>query len=117
MAMRLITAIEKASGAAERWRTQYADWRPEDTFSDGTAKADHDAALNSAPHTPEHIAKAINPGWAYPSCDGCGGLFKAVVQVKEPWVDDGEQFCANCLSSAMSLILQVQGAEAEVPRK
>lgn len=117
MAVRLITAIETASNAAERWRSQYADWRPEDTFSDGSTKADHAAALNEAPHTPEHIAKAINPGWAYPQCDGCGGLFPAVVQVKEPWMDEGEQFCANCLSSAMSLILQVQGAEAEVPRK
>lgn len=117
MALRMITAIEMASNAAERWRSQYANWQPGDTFADGSTKADHAAALNRGPHTPELIAKALNPGWAYPQCDGCEGLFSAVVQIKKPWGDEGAQFCANCLSSAMSLILQSPGAEAEIPRK
>lgn len=117
MAMRPVTAVELAARAADRWRRQYADWTDNDQFADGTTKGATNDALNCHQHTPENIGRIINPGWAYPVCGGCGGLFSAVIEIKDTWQEEGIHLCANCLQSAVSQILQFPGSDKEISRK
>jgi hypothetical protein len=110
-AIRPITAIEVAANAAERWRSQYAEWTPDNKFSDGTTKGDTDAALDRAQHTPENIAKIINTGWAYPSCDCCRRYFSVVIGFKNPWGQDTFSLCAVCFNRGRGLLVQFEAPD------
>lgn len=117
MAMRPVTAVELAARAADRWRSQYRGWTDSDTFADGTTKGATNEALNNHRHTPENIARILNPGWVYPDCGGCGKLFPVVIEIKDDWRDEGIRLCANCLQSGVTQIEQFANAKAEVKRK
>lgn len=104
-AIRPLSAIEVAAGAAVRFRDQYRHWAPEDKFADGKTKADVDEAFNTMAHTPENVAAALNKGWAYPECSCCGGSFDTVAEFRDEWRDDSTyRLCLACLKQA-SLVL------------
>lgn len=116
--MRPLTAIEVSANAATRWREQYKNWYDEDKFADGTTKASINNALNSCQHTPENVAKVINPGWAYPSCDCCGEYREVVVSIVRPYHEDSPiMVCEPCVKVAASILSQFPNAGQEVPKK
>ena len=108
--MRPVTSAEIAATAADRFRSQYRDWRPDDRFSDGKTKEDVDKVFNTSAHTPEVVAGILNVGWAYPQCSGCGGHFGAVVTFKEEWSDDSWSICLECVGKAATVLAQLPGA-------
>lgn len=115
MAMRPVTAIEIAAGAAERWRKQYAGWSPEDKFWDGTTKADTDDALNNCQHSPENIARILNDGWAYPRCSSCGDRRNVVIEFRGSFSDETYMLCIECISRAHDQLNQFPNAASPIP--
>jgi hypothetical protein len=107
--MRLTTAVEYAATAATRWRSQYRDWTDTNRFSDGTTKGQVDEALDQHRHTPENIAGIINPGWAYPQCNGCGERYEAVAEISEDWGDRSFTICFDCSRRAYDMLLGYSG--------
>ena len=114
--IRPVTAAEVAATAPIRWREQYRHWNGSDTFADGSTKDDVDEALNTAAHTPENIAKAINAGWAYPECMCCGLRFNAVARLRAEWTDNEIDLCEPCLQSALSMLAGMNTTEAKEAR-
>lgn len=115
-AIRPETAIETAANAAVRWRSQYADWREDNKFSDGTTKGEVSDALDRASHTPENIARILNEGWAYCRCDCCGQYWRVVAALKDPWSDSSIRLCARCIDAAKSVLDQFPDARAAIAK-
>lgn len=116
LSMRPWTAIEFAASAVMRWREQYSDWNMFNRFGDGRTKGDVDETLDNHQHTPENIARIINPGWAYPPCSCCGELRNVVVSMKEEWSETTLEICLPCAEKAVSLLSQFDGAREAVSK-
>lgn len=115
LAIRAVTAVEVAATAAVRFREQYSDWVNEDRFADGKTKGDVLAIFNSQQHTPENVAAALNNGWAYPQCSCCGQYRSVAVEIGRPWGDESFILCADCISSANTILGQFADALKPIP--
>lgn len=111
--MRPVTAVEKAAGAAEHWRSQYRHWADDNKFADGRTKGEVDDLLDRHQHSPENIAAIINDGWAYPDCSCCGGRFEAVAMTTSSWGDETWSLCIGCLEHAASMLRQLPNGPAK----
>ena len=104
-AIRPVSATEIAATAAIRFRDQYSNWTPADTFADGKTKQSVDDAFNSMAHTPENIAAVLHKSWAYPQCSCCDGHFDQVVEFRNEWTNDSDyRLCLACLKRAALML-------------
>ena len=102
--IRVVTAEEVSSTAAERWREQYSNWEDADTFADGTTKKSTNDALNKSKHTPANIKRILNDTWSHPQCYACAKRVNKVVEIQENWGDEVIALCPECLDAASKLI-------------
>jgi hypothetical protein len=112
--LRLITDVEVAASAIERWRNQYAHWTDDNRFSDGKTKGEVSAALDAGASTPDGITKTLNAGWAHPRCDVCSQLATVVAEAGGEFGGRSISCCLSCAEHIAALLRQFPRASEGV---